>query len=60
MTTSLAGTLKTAANRWPNACFAMIPATGCVSARSRRSRFLESGNRKASDVIEISPGWNRY
>ena len=21
--------------------------------------FLEAGNRKASDVIEISPGWNR-
>ena len=60
MTTSLAGTLKTAANRLSNACLAMVPATGCVSARSRRSRFLEAATRKASDVIEISPGWNRY
>jgi len=38
----------------------MVPATGCASARSRRSRFLEAATREASDVTEISPGWNRY
>lgn len=39
----------------------MTPATGCASGQIEAfTAFLEADGRKSSDVIEVSPGWNRY
>jgi len=61
MTTSLAGTLK---NRGKQMAKRLLGYDSRNWLRIRQIEaftvFLEAGNRKASDVIEISPGWNRY
>jgi hypothetical protein len=61
MTESLAGTLK---NRGKQAAKRLLGYDSRNWLRIRQieafTLFLEAGNRKASDVIEISPGWNRY
>ncbi|RUY53012.1 SAM-dependent methyltransferase, partial [Mesorhizobium sp. M7A.F.Ca.CA.001.13.2.1] len=61
MTESLAGTLK---SRGKQAAKRLLGYDSRNWLRIRQieafSLFLEASNRKSSDVIEISPGWNRY
>ncbi|RUV09765.1 methyltransferase domain-containing protein, partial [Mesorhizobium sp. M1A.F.Ca.IN.022.04.1.1] len=61
MTTSLAGALK---DRGKRAVKRLIGYDSRNWLRIRQieafTAFLEAANRKSRDVIEISPGWNRY
>ena len=61
MTTSLAGTLT---NQSKRAVKRLIGYDSRNWLRIRQieafTEFLQAGGRKSSDVIEISPGWNRY